>query len=375
MRAVATIAYLGLSTACLVGTSATAGEKVRLSGKAPVTDTAETGHYIRERLESRGPAILGQSSRRPSLQGVTTSPFQLPSRPTGRILTKQELDRIQAKTDWIFQGSEDAEMNEENLHRALGIRETSEGDPDSVLGEHHASALERYLQKRQEREQEMGRDAENAPVTTTELLAPATDSAMAMVGPDGQPRPGTAPDGAFDLTSPDNPADSLGLSRDTFLPSRGGSLQPFALTRPGFGDLRNLGFNQRSGLLGDSGSSSRGISDLLGSSPIESVITPNGLAVTDPINAFPDLTRQEINPVTPSVAPATTAKPLFPDTTATPSGQVVQTRRPAVANPLSAGAPSRSFLPPAPKGNSSLNPSFSPSRSIRTQLEIPRRTF
>ena len=102
MRVVATITHLGLITACLAGTSVTAGEKVRLSGKAPVTDPAETGHYIRQQLKSRGPAALGATSRRPSLQGVTTSPFQLPSRPTGRILTKQEPERTQAKADRLF---------------------------------------------------------------------------------------------------------------------------------------------------------------------------------------------------------------------------------------------------------------------------------
>lgn len=373
MRVVATIAHLGLIGACLAGTSVTAGEKVRLSGKVPVTDTAETGHYIREQLKSRGPAALGATSRRPSLQGITTSPFQLSSRPAGRSLTKKELERIQAKADWIFQGSENAEMNEQNLHRALGIRDLGEEDADSVLGERHTSAMERYLQQRQEREQELVQDTEDTP-GTTDLVPPANDPATAMLGPDALPPPGTASDAAFGLPTPDNPTGDLGLDRDALLSSRGGSLQPFALTRPGFGGLRDLGFSRRSGLLGGEGSRSSGISDLLGSSPIESVITPNGLGVTDPINAFPDLTKQEINPITPSAAPQTTAKPLFPDTTA-PRGQVVQTRRPGFINPLSVGAPSRSFLPAAPKGNSSLNPSFSPSKSIRTRLEIPRRTF
>jgi hypothetical protein len=119
------------------------------------------------------------------------------------------------------------------------------------------------------------------------------------------------------------------------------------------------------------------VANLLGSSPIESAIDSFSSSVTDPINAFPDLTRQEINPVTATGLARSSIKPLFPDPQAG-KGRVAQaqlrdTARPSVLDSLP--TPSRSYLPPEPKRSSSLDPAFSPTKSVHTHLEIPRRTF
>jgi hypothetical protein len=364
MKTVTAIICLGLLAAGTAGETARAGEKVRLSGKRAPDETRESSQFFREKLEPR--ALRSKTdTRRPSLQGMTTSPFVPPVLPTSRILTKDELLKLQEKENWIFQSSEQGELNEENLYRALGIRGFEQpADPESALANTSATAMERYVEQQRAKELEglaAPPDAANTPIAT--LANPRKPDPLSWGGDSTDPSLADSNgEGWRNHFDPTRDRFSLGAG-DTL-----SSLQPVGLNRPDRGFIRNSLFERKNP------ARRSGIAHLLGSSPIESAISLTAGSVTDPINAFPDLTRQEVNPVTAARLPSAT-KPLFPNPAEAGKAQVAQIphSRPGIVESL---APQpRGYLPTPPKRNSSLDPTFSPAKSVRLHLEIPRRTF
>ncbi|RME93168.1 MAG: hypothetical protein D6766_08670 [Verrucomicrobia bacterium] len=366
----------------LAGAPAWAGEKARLSDAPLPIKPQQQQETLRRQLRSHRFDPTARSSR-PSLEAITVTPFQYrPRTPSARarILTPEELEAIDEQRNWLFRSPDQIGLTEENLHRALGIRSLPETEDWTKNRNLRAGAMERRLNDEREKadaertaeamqmRQWLKEDGTDSPFFGANRQAPALQDAPVHLEESG----------LADQTDPalENSLEAVERSMLDFRQSierltrgqvfefgagAGGSLDP-AASLPGLGGpLERVGTTDR-----------------LLQKPVESPIGPGLASTLDPVNAYPDLTRQELNPVTPRPG-SELVRPSV--------GGLNALERPGTGVAAGLGGPNRLDPFRQPASNPSLLPSLQlpsttpsgplrrPSRSVATDLPLPGRTF
>lgn len=376
LSAATLLAVLGLP-ACRAGETARFSD-VPVARKPLTQDQAD---ILRMRRLQQFPVSQGAATSRPSLQGVTGPRFFAPRSTEGRVLTPRELELLDQNKNWIFQDPSQTGLTEENLHEALGVRSLENEAGGDTGSEEPKTAMERFIENRQERDQTAGgqESPEDAAAPTSWMHDAASTPPTFELHPAAEALRDdplyTELIGLGDQMDPEL-EQALRAAREANRELRD-TLQQAARGQV-FGGLesRSLGESLRPG--GPSSRSQRGLDGLLDSgNSLPSPVGPRVGSVLDPVNAYPDLTRQELAPV---VAPPGGAgesfspKPVFSDP---------QNARSSMARGLGGGisdllrpsAGGRSLMPALSNPQNSLQPVYSPSKSMRLKLDLPGRTF
>ncbi|MCP5521161.1 MAG: hypothetical protein H7A46_06390 [Verrucomicrobiales bacterium] len=355
-----------------------AGEAARLSD-VPVARpsiTRDQAEILRKRRNQDSPLQQGASPNRPSL-----TPLTAPPPGETRILTPREIQLLDQNKNWIFQDPSKTGLTEENLQRALGVRSKTAETEAGESGEEPKTAIERYLAEEQTR-QETPDTEENPDATATRAPwlrnTPGTAS-----GYEPYPTAQALRDDPLylELTGLGDrmdPAleDSVRAARESARELRETMEQVSRGQVFGRMDARSLRQSLRPG--GASNLRESGLDGLFGTSVgVESPVGPRVGTMLDPVNAYPDLTRQELDPVVArpsgtfdSMAP----KPLFSDPQ---NGRSSMVRAPGSGLPdlLRASPVSGGLMPGLNNPVDSLQPAYSPTKGMRLQLQLPGRTF
>lgn len=346
---------------------ASAGEKVTFTDKRsphePVTQSRPG--TARVTIESPLGSFSPGSS---SLRGIPAPPF---SSPRPAPLTPQQREALDQRRDWIMQTPDDRLADSEKVNRALGVRDYSAEDAGKTAEEATENGtLLRFYEKL-----EAGESAD-LPAATGQASSEPTES-LSPLGLDGAPTfPGAqphAPSGEW------SPAYGTPSSWNNGVPA--GRLEPFRVPPRALGAMERP-FEPRRGaestssflrqvIAGTEGAPEpSGIERLLGgspiSSPIASPIVRSPITSLDPVTAYPDPTREALNPVVTSpigslnsplqAGAATSPRSLL--TTPSLMGRTLVGSE-SVGGSLKAGSRNdRGAL-----------------QSIKVQLEMPRRSF
>lgn len=377
---------------------ALAGERVTFSNaeQRPNTPVADPRKAKPGRSYSIENPFENFGRKGSSLDGVTAPPFApTVSLPEPQLpLTDKERRLLDQRQNWIFRSTDDIQRDQEDAHRVFGV-EQFEDNGGGQKSEGGKGKLVEFYERLSKSEQEAN-DA-------------LTDKVRTSIRSNRSPRPGRYPGDAGRGEGPD--ADGQGgsfvrgdESEGSLAPVRpmglgGFDSGPGSEFERGFtgGDRMGRDFDTRSAndrpdwlkaalerndVLGQSAVSAgplgagdglaagelRGINRILGSSPIG-----NPLSSLDPVAAYPDPTREAMNPVL--------GRPLANSMRPALSGPLMQSDAPARS--LSLGGPSPLFGPGpalAPQGvlGSAAGiraPERPAMHSIKMNLDLPRRAF
>lgn len=362
---------------------ALAGEAARLSDVPVAPPTAEQAEILRLRRQQQSVLPSRANSSRPSLEPVNTMPFQTSPRSSpGITLTPRDLERLDQNKNWLFQDPSETGLTEENLQRALGVR-SLEGEEGSLgAGNEARTAMERYVENQrsaagesedtgniQDEGDRMAWMQDSASMTSPFGAYPATPEALR-----NDPL-------YLELTGLDNRLDPE-LERTLRAVRESGQDVRDALHQAGRGQVfgletRSLRDSLQPGAARESDRGLGSLGGLLDSEAVSSPIGPRVGSVLDPVNAYPDLTRQELNPVVvrpTGLGDSLTPKPVFSD---------LQNARNSLARTPGRGlsdlmgpAPGRgSLMPSMSSPQDSLQPMYSPTKDVRRQLTLPGRAF
>lgn len=342
-----------------------AGEPVKFS------DTA--GRGVGSALESmtrQREVITPDQSSRPSLQGITAGPFApTTSSPALNSLTAKERDLLDRRRNWLFYSNEQLRQTDQSVQRALGVRLADDGltrgeTPDGLP----RTAMERYvLDANGDRPPDAGviPGAERSTLTPLPRPLDSGDSRSPVFG------------GADILRGASSTLRTETLSLGTYSLEEliEGARANRAATRQ---STLNLGLQpstrlgERNGLADPGESSVLGMSEMSLTAPYEKAVGPRISEILDPINTYPDKTREALNPVVGSAQPNGSMDPLFSD------------RRPSNAQlgPLGRAAaldlqsrPNAGLLGPVMGSTEERGPKTSALKAMPLRLDIPGRSF
>ncbi len=346
-----------------------AGEGVtfsdRNSNRRPVTE----GRGAARRFSTQNP-FGGFDSGSSSLQSIPATPFASPQ-PTP--LSPRDRERLQQQRDWIMNAPEDRLRSSDDVNRALGVRDYQ---PETESKENEAAQgnLVRFYQKLEAAE------ADAAKATSLDPSRERPTDSLSPLGADS--RSGSTPFGApSSFQHRDGRPESRGPRFSDL--SLGGPSEPLGTLgrQPGqwdglFDRSRN---NDRpstfSVLETNPGAPKepRDLERLLGGNPVTSPLAQSPITSLDPVTAYPDPTREPLNPVVSSPV-GTLPSPLQADTRIGRGGrQPLLGASPATRN-LDRGGSLRGSLgdPNAPAGPVSSQRALG---AMKVQLEMPRRSF
>lgn len=354
------------------GSLALAGEKVTFSdtGRKPTLPDAnkrDTGRSIN--FEN---PFASFGSRGSSLNGVTARPFApstLMTAPQAAPLTKRELDLLNERRNWILQTPDGGKLGETDADKAFGVDDfggKSAGSKGTTLDNSQGDLVNYY------RRLEATSGADSA--------APAPEALKSSVSSLSNPtsRSDDSPAAPANPFAEPTGISSLSQSRDNV-----------------FGTLRSPTLGQEQDWVTKSlrqinGSASGGVADrlnaangpqptdlsgmalVLGQSPITSPIAASPISKLDPIGAYPDSTREALNPV---VGQALDSKksPLQPAFATTEKFDKALQLPPSTALQ---GLGANSFL--APSASRSIASPLAQPRSLnstKVQFDLPTRAF
>lgn len=390
MVATASISFRSAVTAfCLAamggGGVASAGEKVTFSDndRRPTTSTADPRKDRRSRAVDRENPLGGFAPGGSSLDGVMAPPFA-PSvaAPEASIpLTEKELRLLDQRQNWIFRTPADLQRDHGDAHTVFGVRERESGAPGtrSETGGSRARLVDYY--DRLGREREAGasggvntprdsqtgpdRPGQASPVFAFPEGLSRNDGSLAPVHPPGfgDPASSLTPPGVFtstDTTFSDPDGRRASPDSDWARPdwTRSGPsfrespvAPPFPVTdRPLAEQLT-------------------GVSRILGASPIG-----NPLSSLDPVTAYPDPTREPLNPVIGRPVNAS-ARPLGTLPSGNESPQAGGRTAPFSTSPaILATTPGLTGTGPGRTADSAA-PERRTLQSMKVNLDMPRRAF
>ena len=303
----------------------------------------------------------------------------MPRSPVGAALSPRELELLDRNKNWLFQDPSETGLTDENLHRALGVRPLDGEEGSQSSSSAGGTAMERYVERQQ------------AATEKTEGLESVEDGGNGMAWMQNSAT-ATSPLGAYpttsealrndplyrELTGVGNRLDpeldrSLRAIRETDLEFRD-ALQQAARGQVFGLDSRSLRESLRPGLARES---DNGIGRLFDSETLGNPIGPRVGSVLDPVNAYPDLTRQELNPVLARPAgfgESLTPKPVFSDPR-NARNSLARTPGRGLSDLLGPPSGRGGLVPSFNSPQGSLQPVYSPARDMRRQLTVPGRAF
>jgi hypothetical protein len=234
-----------------------------------------------------------------SLSSVPALPFS-PATPSARPLTAKEKQLLKTRTEWIKRKVEDVSLTQKNANQAFGVREYSVDDlkqkPKGNLLQYVEQVDESRRQQKYSASTGAGTGADskeegervlsNDPEEPSEDNPPPSSASEAVgledgtrdkdSGVSGLMLRGRETGGLFE-ESRESFRSVLGQSSSSLLKGSASGLSPLRQESARAVEFRKiLNFNPGDG---------------------SSATPAPGVAVTDPINFHPDLTRQEINPI------------------------------------------------------------------------------
>ncbi|MCZ7636619.1 MAG: hypothetical protein M5U12_11695 [Verrucomicrobia bacterium] len=375
--------YVALGLAGVVST--TAQEQVIFSDpKSKASPPAESQSKVKRSQGWENPF----SNLKPgnSLQGITAPPFAPPSSlaPSRSPLTPRERELLMERRDWILRSPGSGADTELDVNRAFGVREHSvEGNTSESTAP--KGDLLRYYERLE------SSDTPGAPQPGTDPLRnPAGPLGLGSApGRDGYRPPGersleprvSAP--AF-LAGPNPGAREPGQEANSGI--RAWVDNPFQRDRPSGREASSPDRRTVRAQFLDSPHSPgvapgpspetelTGVARLLGANPIVSPVSELSITSLDPVTAYPDPTREALNPVV--VSPGRNLSgPLVPqDLLAAESLE----RRPNLAPSAAARGPLENpfqSMSGAIGGSESTVGGKRKLHSIKAQLELPGRSF
>lgn len=396
-------AALGLVLVCGAGGPGFAGDKVTFSdadAAAPRLEQSQKttppgqGKRRWENLLDR----LSSPARGGSLEAVTPPPFApaVPGTETVVPLTEKEWQRLKERQNWIRRRPEDLGKTDRDTPGFPGMRGENQSalpEPSPTPPKARQGWLTEYYEQlsknRSEAETAIPEPLRNAPWSARDRRRPSNGL------PEATPWEGAPPPQGESL----RPVEATGFGRTEPAAWERSTL---ATERPRENDspaeeiardpswLRNPGSPERSRfslspLAGPSPTSPgapalEGVARILGQNPIgnplaAAPLAANPLSSLDPVTAYPDPTRELLNPVTPvKSGQGTDPKAVAPGLSSAETAPARSRMLSASPGPLSsvapAGAGSDIRLPATPSPDERR-----PLHSIKLNLELPRRSF
>lgn len=338
-----------------------AGERVIFSDVPAATREAAPELPRRQVLPG---ALTPDYSRRPSLQGITETPFAPPTTSAPRRLSPRELEQLDQQRNWMFRSPDQLQLSDEIIQQRLGVRRMSETleSPSSRDPGAPRTALERFVLEPQTAEP----PTELAPIRQRFDLRSGEgefDSQTPIAGSlnfldgsrfsDRSDRTGFANPGWDSFRDPG--AQGTGI----------GSLEPVG-ARLGNANAPLLTPGRVTTFLSPSA-----VGELPLSGSMERSVAPRLSEVLEPINAYPDSTRRELHPVVGTIPTPLPAQGLELDPTerAAPARLTRSASLDAWSLPQNrAVGPMLNSPTPRDSRNSAL-------KSMAVQLDVPGRSF
>ncbi len=357
------------------GTSALAGEKVTFSDSVrkptlPAESKRNTGRSVSFSNPFEDFGARGSSS----LRGVTARPFA-PSAPMAQPdatpLTKRELDLLNERRNWILQAPDGGKLGETDANKAFGV-DGFEGGKKGGVGSGLDSSQGDLVNYYQRLEATSGTGSAATPPAVVRssvngLSSPTLSSddsggapANPFAGPTGFSARNQTRESPFEIrrVSPaEQDRDSLNnaLRQITSSASK-------AVAGP-----------QDAGIGGVQPADLSGMAMILGRNPISSPIAASPISSLDPIAAYPDSTREALNPV---LGQAATPKPLpFQPSFATSEKFDKALQLPPSTALQGLGANTFLAPPSVPKSLDSPLVERRSLQSIKAQFDLPKRSF
>ncbi len=394
---------MGLVLVCGGGTPGWAGDKVTFTDaedaapRVQQSTKTKTATPQKRRLEN----FLDQISRPRgggSLEAVAPPPFATATPDPGAVppLTEKEWQQLWKRQNWIQRRPEDLGKPERDASGLLGVRESNQTDlsePSSTSPRARQGWLVEYYEQlgkaRSEAESAVPEPLRDPLRSGRERRRP-TDLSLENPAWDGQPSARTGESLKPVEAAGFSPGVSISRNPAAFAPERARE------TRPGVAEetrnpawLRGASAMDRvrlpaSPLAGPASPPGtpplEGVARILGQNPIASPLAGNALAANplsslDPVTAYPDPTRELLNPVTPvKSGPG-------PEPGLTISGPGGLETAPTRSRMLSGSPGALSSVAPAGSGPDLRLPAPSATEerrgvhSIKLNLELPRRSF
>lgn len=343
-----------------------------LTAGEPVKFSDVNGHGLGSAIDGlprHREVVGGEASSRPSLEGITAVPFApVPSSPSLNALSPRDREALDRRRNWLFYSDETRSMTDQSVQQALGVRLLNEReDPNDATKRLARTAVERYLlEGPADAADAAGAEPLRNSLTANFLLSPpdAGDSRTPVFG------------GADFLRREDD-----GFQRGALSLGRS-SLD--ALFENGAGGLggRENGFlsefaspNQFRELPGGDRREPSGIvraSEMLPNAPYEKAVGPRLSEILDPVNSYPDATREPLNPVVGSAQNPGSMEPLFSERNAPETRVGSLTRASALDLP---GRGNAGLLGPVMGSATERGPKTSALKAMPVRLEIPGRSF
>jgi hypothetical protein len=385
-------ASLGLTLAG-GGIAALAGEKVTFSNSdrrpnAPATDPRKAKVNGTRSIENPFESFGRGSS---SLEGVTAPPFA-PSAPTPEPqapLTDKERRLLDQRQNWILRSADDYQRDQNDANRAFGVEQFDDKGGTRRPEASKGKLVDYY--ERLSKSQEAGAQAVPEALRNSGLSGRTGGSLDSRTGrrdpgasqPDGSLAPMRATGFAGDRTDlsfeaafsePESGArfgeERLGDNR--LGADRQGDDSPewlrTALGQSGALSLGGPATTPLSSPGGIAGEELRGVSRILGSSPIG-----NPLSSLDPVTAYPDPTREILNPVVGRPVGAS-LRPAAPGALAGPD-QLGRSLPLGGASSVLDGGPGLAQQSGLGKVLDASAPERRSLHSIKVNLEMPKRSF
>jgi hypothetical protein len=363
-----------------------AGEAARLSdvpvARKPMAPAQ--AEILRLRRTKDSPLPQGAASSQPSFRPITQMPYNPPRPGAARVLTLRERQMLDQDKNWIFQDPSETGLTDRNLHRALGVRsvetEVEEGEDSDQL----MTAMERYVTSQQDRDRDLTAGGEEGSGEVTPQASWMQDTGSSPSRFQLQPEAQALREdplylemtGLADRTDPEIER-ALEAARESERELRM-TLQQAARGQMFGIETRSLGRSLQRGRSGNRQQSA--LEGLLGSRAAregERPVSSRVGSMLDPVNAYPDLTRQELDPVVarPNGAGESSASmPLFSSPQNASSSLAGRSSR-GISDLLRPSAANNSLMPAMSNPQDSLQPSYSPTKNMQLRLQLPGRTF
>lgn len=397
------MAGLGLLLVCGAGGPGIAGDKVTFSDadaaaprleKSVRTAPQEQGRRRWESFLDR----LSSPSRGGSLEAVTPPPFApaVPGTETVVPLTEKEWRQLKERQNWIHRRPEDLGKTDRDTPGVLGVRGENQpamSEPLPTTSKARQGWLADYYEQlsknRSESETSIPEPLRNAPWSARDRRRPSN------VLPEATPWEGAPPQmgeslrpveaAGFGRSGPaawERSAPATERPRETDTPVEEVAREPSWLRNPGSPDRGRFSLSPLAGPAPTSPGAPalEGVARIFGQNPIGNPLTAaplaaNPLSSLDPVTAYPDPTRELLNPVTPVKSGQGTdtkaAAPGLNSAETTPARSRMLSASPGPLSsvaPAGAGADVRLPATPSPDERRAL-------QSIKLNLELPRRSF
>lgn len=390
-------AGLGLVWICCSGGPACAGDKVTFTDSEDAAPRVERSQKTTPQSRRRVENFLDRLSqpRGGSLEAVTPPPFApaVPGNETVVPLTEKEWQRLKERQNWIHRRPEDLGKADRDLPAGLGGRDENQpGLPDrpSTTPKARQGWLTEYYERlskdRSQAETAVPEPLQNSPWSTRDRRRSSGTGALAETTPwPGAPSPAgdslrpveAAGFGRSEAAAWERSAMTTERPREADSPTDGLTHEPSWLRSAGSPERDRFGLNPLTAPMPTPPGTPalEGVARILGQNPIGNPLAANPLSSLDPVTAYPDPTRELLNPVTP------VKSGLGQNARSDAPGQGNAETTPARSRMLSASPGALSSMTPASAGTDVRLPATpsaearQPLQSIKLNLELPRRSF